>query len=125
LGVEELSGCREEGRGTEFRFLTWDSETAFFEKWENVRNPGGGNAPDYDQFGDSEFSGDRQGPGFLFRELMKMPEFRTRFTARVRELLTGDGALTPKNAAVRYRVLLDEVEPLLVEESEREVGRSG
>ncbi len=109
---------RREG-APKFRFMTWDSETAFFEKWENVRNLKGGNALDYDQFEDSEFLGDRRGPGFLFRELIKMPEFRKRFSERARGLLTGDGLLTEKRAAGRYRSLLDEVEPLLGEESER------
>lgn len=104
---------------TAIRFFTWDSETAFFEKWESVRNPERGSALDYDQFSDLEFTSDKRGPGFLFRRLIKIPQFRGRFGKRVRELLRPAGILGPQEAASRYRKLLEFLEPHLKEESQR------
>ena len=111
--------CGMRGKEPRFQFFTWDSESAFFEHWKSPRNPGGGSALEFEQFRDSEFLGDERGPGFLFRKLIEVPEFKQKFTARANELLKGEGVLSPGAASSRYRVLLDEVEPLLIRESER------
>jgi len=101
------------------RFFTWDSETAFFERWHNVRNPSGGNALDYDQFSDVEFISDQRGPAALFRRLIEIPGFKLRFEQRVKKLVHGNGLLSPQSSAKRYRALLDFIEPHLMNESQR------
>ncbi len=107
------------GKEVGFRFMVWDSETCFWERWENVRNEKKLNALEWNRFADSEWRGDSRGPGFVFRELMKLEVFRERFRKRALEVLGEEGVLSPEKAAGRYRVLLDEVEPLLVEEGKK------
>ena len=62
---------------------------------------------------------DEGGPKFLHLRLRENDEYRARFAAIARELLEGDGLLSPAQAAALYQRRADEVEPAVIAESAR------
>jgi hypothetical protein len=62
---------------------------------------------------------DDESPPRLFHKLRENAEFRRVFAARARQHLTNGGALTPDNAAERYRKWAKEIESAVVAESAR------
>jgi len=58
-------------------------------------------------------------PTGLFQALRQNPEFRNHFALRVQKHLYGDGVLSPKNAAARYKELADTIDRAVVAESAR------
>jgi len=87
--------------GTGFQYLVWDAETAFkdveYNKVEKVK-------------------GD---PTQMMKVLKKNPDFRRLMQERILMHLTGDGILTPENAASLYETLADEIDLAIIGESAR------
>ena len=85
-----------------YQFFVWDGERTL----EQVAD----DRIDFD---------DDQSPSRLFHKLEASPEFRAVFRERVRVHCLGEGALTPKQAADRYRKLADTLDLAIVAESAR------
>ncbi len=87
--------------GTGFRYLVWDAETAFkdveYNKVEKVK-------------------GD---PTQMMKVLKQNPDFRQLIQQRILMHLTGDGILTPRNAAALYETLAKEIDLAIIGESAR------
>jgi hypothetical protein len=86
----------------QYRFFVWDGERTL----ENID----ANSMGFD---------DDESPPRLFHKLRENAEFRRVFAARARQHLTNGGALTPDNAAERYRKWAKEIESAVVAESAR------
>jgi len=85
-----------------YQFFTWDGERTL----ENVE----ANTIRFD---------DDQSPPRLFHKLRENPEFRMQFADHVQRHLSGNGALTPAKAAVRFKAWSDRLDPAIVAESAR------
>ena len=85
-----------------FVFFVWDGERTLEDVQASVL-----------KF-DDDFS-----PPRLFHKLRENEAFRARFAERVRKHLSGDGVLTGKLAAGRFRQLADQLEQAIVAESAR------
>ena len=85
-----------------FIFFVWDGERTLERADDNRLNV------------DDNFS-----PTRLFQRLRASAEFRAEFSRHARRHLTGDGALTPKQGAERYRHLADALAIAIVAESAR------
>jgi len=103
-----------------FRFINWDAEIVFFEKWDHPRNPENQSALDFNHLTEhNAFMMATHGAGYFFLRLKKNPEFRLHLADRLQCHTQEGGLLSPRSAAARYRTLIDEVEPLLLLESAR------
>jgi len=109
----------EESNEPRLRFISWDAEMGFFEKWDGLENFNRENALGFQQLHESKMLFDPFGPGFWYRSLKQHAEFRIRFSDRLYHHLSLGGLLSPTQASLRYRRLLNEVEPLLLLESAR------
>ncbi|MGJ8695296.1 MAG: CotH kinase family protein [Verrucomicrobiaceae bacterium] len=110
------------GRGAEprFRFVSWDAEIGFFKQWEHPRNRDQLSALDFDPLsGHNAFLMASHGAGYYFIRLKKNKEFRVNLADRIYHHMRKGGALSSSEAAMRYRALIREVEPLLFLESAR------
>jgi len=85
-----------------YRFYVWDGERTL----ESID----ANSMAFD---------DDQSPTRLFHMLKENADFRRLFARRARRHLTGDGALTPSNAAQRYRHWASQIEQAVLAESAR------
>ncbi len=102
-----------------FRFVGWDAETGFFRRWDSLRNRHAKDALGFDQVNDTKMLFDGFGPGLWYRALTSHPEFRLRFSDRLYQHVSLGGLLSPTQASLRYRRLLNEIEPLLLLEGAR------
>jgi hypothetical protein len=95
-----------------WRFHSWDQEHAF---------PTSDNGDSFTQFADlTDYeSGDSEGPGELFHNLIENQEFRLKFADRVQELMYNGGALTPAVAQGVYEARLAEIDRAINGESAR------
>ena len=85
-----------------FHFFVWDGERTLEQVADNTMA--------FD---------DDQSPPRLFHKLKESPEFRKLFAQRARLHLTGDGALTPKAAAARYRAWSEKLDNAILAEAAR------
>ena len=69
---------------------------------------------------DNRLTGDDdESPTRLFQKLRGNPEFHRAFAERARQLLTGNGVLTPAEASARYRRLAEALDPAIAAEAAR------
>ncbi|MCK6521750.1 CotH kinase family protein [Myxococcota bacterium] len=96
-------GIRRREAGAQYHFYVWDMEYSLWtaDAAVNVEIDVAGHA------------------SHLYARLRDNAAFRARYAARARELLTGDGALTPAAAAARYEARADEIYSALLAESAR------
>ncbi|MDA7888218.1 CotH kinase family protein [Akkermansiaceae bacterium] len=109
----------EESETPRFRFVSWDAEMGFFQKWDGLRNLNSDDALGFRQLGDNKILFDHSGAGFWYRTLKRFPEFRMKFSDRLYEHISLGGLLSHSQASLRYRRHLNEVEPLLLLEGVR------
>jgi hypothetical protein len=87
-----------------WRFHSWDAEWVLDSPQRDV----------------TELRGrDLGGPKFLHSRLRENAEYRARFALIARQLLEGEGPLSPARAAALYRTRADEIEAAVVAESAR------
>ena len=85
-----------------FHFLIWDAE-------RTLENPSDNTIA---------FSDDESPPG-IFHHLIQVEDFRKLFAERAHLHLSGNGALTPKRCANRYKRWSDQLDPAILGESGR------
>ena len=86
-----------------FRFFCWDAETSMVGLNDNL-----------------VITGTSGNPAAFMQYLKKNPEFKVRVADRIKHhLLDAGGALSPAEAARRYRAMADEVELAMISESAR------
>ncbi|MDB4354251.1 CotH kinase family protein, partial [Akkermansiaceae bacterium] len=103
-----------------FRFINWDAEIGFFEKWEHQRNPQNLSALNFNPLIEhNAFMMATHGVGYFYLRLKRNLEFRLHLADRLHFHTQQGGLLSPQSTANRYRALLDEIEPLLSLESSR------
>ncbi|HEX7859633.1 MAG TPA: CotH kinase family protein [Verrucomicrobiae bacterium] len=88
--------------GGKWHFFVWDAERTL----ENVDD-------------NRLTTDDDQSPTRIFQRLRENETFRNHFAERARKHLTEGGALSPKSAAERYRVLAQQIELAVIAESAR------
>lgn len=109
----------EESEAPRFRFVSWDAEMGFFQKWDGLRNLNSEDALKFRQLGDNKLLFDPSGAGFWYRTLKRFPEFRMRFSDRLYSHLSLGGLLSHPQASLRYRRQFNLIEPLLLLEGVR------
>ncbi len=98
-----MRGVRRRVEGEQFRFFVWDMEYSLWDATDatNVEIDVPGSI------------------SHVYTRLRQNADFRARYAARARLHLTGQGALTPMEAAARYQARAEEIHAPLLAESAR------
>ncbi len=108
-----------QGSAPKFRFVSWDAEPIFWEKWASFENRRRQTGLNYNPLANQKILTDHHGIGFLMRHLNKSTRFKELFNKRAKLHLQVGGLLSNEKASARYRAQLDRVEKLLPAETAR------